>query len=46
MQEDKKNYIITGQNTTENMVKGMFKEGGIPAIMTTDDKDTKDNEAI
>jgi hypothetical protein len=41
MEENKQNYIITGQNTTEAMVAGMFKEGGIPAIMSTDDKDTK-----
>ena len=39
-----KGYINTGKMPQPDFVVGMFKEGGIPDLLTSNDKNTKDNQ--
>jgi hypothetical protein len=46
IKNEKENYIITGQIPQKEFIKGMFKEGGINAIMNTDDEFTKADSSL
>ena len=46
IKSEKENYIVTGQIPQAQFIEGMFKEGGIPAIMSTDDEFTKADSSL